>query len=114
MAGDVLDHDDSVIDQDADREDQREQADAIDRVAHQFGGEQRQQDRGRDHHQRHQRLAPADRERDQHDDRDRGEPEVKQQLVGLVVGGLAVVAGDLDLRVIGGSATALQRLEPVR
>ena len=36
MAGDVLDHHDRVVDQDADGEDQREQADAVDGVAHQL------------------------------------------------------------------------------
>ncbi len=113
VAGDVLDHDDGVVDQDADREDQREQADAVDGVAHQIGGKQRQQYRGRDHDQRHQRLAPADRDRDQTDDRDRGEPEVKQKFVGLLVGGLAIVAGDGDLDVIGDQA-GLQPFEPVR
>ena len=59
MAGDILNHDDGVVDQNADRENQGEQADAIDGVAHQIGGKQRQQDRGGDHDQRNQRLAPA-------------------------------------------------------
>ncbi len=36
---DVFDDDDRVVDQDADRKDQREQADPVDRVAHQPGGE---------------------------------------------------------------------------
>ena len=47
MAHDVFDHDDRIVDQDADREDQREQADAIDRVAHHPGGEEGQKDCGR-------------------------------------------------------------------
>ena len=51
--------------------------------------------------------------RDQHDDGDRGEPEVEQQLVGLVVGRSAVVAGDLD-RDIGRDQPALQRLDARR
>ena len=38
---------------------------------------------------------------DQHNDRDRGQAEVKQQLVGLFVGGLAIVAGDIDRDIIG-------------
>ena len=94
VAGDVLDHDDGVVDQDADREDQREQADAVERVAHEPRGEEREQDRGRDDDRHHERLAPADGEGDQGDDRDRGEAEMEEELVGLLVGGLAVVAGD--------------------
>ena len=113
VAGDVLDHHDGVVDQDAYREDQGEQADAVDGVAHQIRGEHRQQDRGRDHDQRDQRLAPADRDRDQDDDRDRRQTEVKQQLVGLFVRGLAIVPGDGDLDVIGDQAR-FQPLEPVR
>ena len=63
--------------------------------------------------QRDHRLAPADRDRDQHDDRDRREAEVKQQFVGLLVGGLAIVAGDRDLDVVGDQAR-FQPVEPVR
>ena len=73
MPGDVLDDDDGVVDQNADREDQREQADAIDRIAHRFGGEERQQDGRRNDDQRDERLAPADGERDEQDDRHRRE-----------------------------------------
>ena len=35
VPGDVLDHHNRVVDQDADREDQREQTDPVDRIAHQ-------------------------------------------------------------------------------
>ena len=96
VAGDVLDHHDGVVDQDADGEDQREERDPVQRVAHQPGGEERQQDRHRDDDRDHEGLAAADGEGDQGDDRDRGEAEVVEELVGLLVGGLAVVAGDLD------------------
>ena len=50
VARDVLDHHDRVVDQDADGEDQREQADAVERVAHQPRRKEREQDGGRDHH----------------------------------------------------------------
>jgi len=76
-----------------------EQADAVQRVAHHPGGEQGEQDRGRDDHRDHHRLAPADGKRHQHHDRDRGKAEVKQQLVGLLIGGFSVVARNLDLQV---------------
>ena len=113
MARDVFHHHDRVVDQNADREDQREQADAVDGVAHQIGGKQRQQDRGGDHHQRHQRFAPADRHRDQHHDRDGGDAEMQQQLVGFFVGGLAIVARHGDLNV-GRDQPALQGVEALR
>ena len=71
VAGDVLDDDDGVVDQDADREDQREERDPVQRVAHQPGGEERQQDRHRDDDRDHEGLAAADGEGDQRDDRDR-------------------------------------------
>ena len=96
---DVLDDDDGVVDENADREDQREQADAVDRVAHHPGGEERQQDRRRDDDEDDDALAPADRRGDEHDDRDGGEREMEQQLVGLLVRGLAVVARDRDVEV---------------
>ena len=112
VAGDVLDHDDGVVDQDADREDQREQADAVQRVAHDARGEEREQDGGRDDHRHDQRLAPADRDGDEDDDRDRREAEMEEELVRLLVGGLAVVAGDRHLDVFGKDLAA-HRLEPL-
>ena len=69
MPDDVLDHHDRVVDQDADREDQREERDPVERVAEQVEDQERQrQGRGngdRDHH----RLAPAEHEQDQERDR---------------------------------------------
>src|SRR5581483_169293 len=111
-AGDVLHHDDGIVDEDADREDQGEQADAVDGVAHQVGGKQRQQDGGGDDDQRDCGLPPADGDRDQGDDGDGRKAQVEQQLVGLLVGRLAVVAGDGDGDV-GGNQPALARIEPV-
>ena len=73
MPGDILHHDDGVIHQDADREDQREQADPVDRVAHQLRRQHRQQDCRGYHHQGDERLAQADGEADQHHNGDRGE-----------------------------------------
>ncbi len=112
VAGDVLHHDDGVVDQNADREDEREQADPVDGVAHQVGGEQREQDRGRNHHQGDHRLAPPDRHRDEADDRHGREAEMQQQLVRLLVGGLAIVAADGDVDV-GRNEPPLERIEPI-
>ncbi|MPL73164.1 hypothetical protein SDC9_18957 [bioreactor metagenome] len=94
---DVLDHHDRVVDEDADREDQREEADAVQREAHDVRGKQRQQDRHRNDDRHHDAFPPADREEDKRDDRHRGEAEVEQELVRLLVRGLAIVAGDLHL-----------------
>ncbi len=98
---DVLDHDDGVVHQDADGEDQREQRHAIEREAVGPGCEQRE--RQRDHHRGadDDRLAPADGEPDQRHHRDGREGQLGDQLLGLVVGGLAVVARDADLDPLG-------------
>ncbi len=95
VAVDVLDHNDGVIHQDADREDQGEQRDAVQRVTEQEGAEQRHQDGDGDHHCRHRRRTPADGQPDEGDDRDSGQPEMEQQLVGLLLRRLAVVARDI-------------------
>ena len=110
MPDDVLDHHDGIVDQDADREDQREQAHAVDRVAHQPGGEERQQDGGRDDHQDHDALAPANGDGDEQHDRHRGKREMEQQLVGLLRGRLAVVAAHRHRDVVG-QQPALHRLQ---
>ena len=108
VAGDILDHHDGVVDQDADGEDQREQRDAVDRVAHQIGSKQRHQNGGRDDDQHDEAFAPADHESDQQHDGDGGQAEMEEQLVGLLVGGLAVIAGDGDLDAFGDQAAAQQ------
>ena len=84
------------------------------RVAHQPGGEEREQDRHRDDDERRPRASRQPMANgDQHDDRDRGEAEVEQELVGLLVGGLAVVAGDLD-STSSGISWPCSALEPVQ
>ena len=113
MADDVLDHDDRVVDQDADREDQREEADPVDRVAHQPGSEEREEDSGRDDDEDDDAFAPPDRKGDEHDDREGCQREMEEQLIGLFGGGLAVVAGHRYRDVIG-NQPALHRLEPLR
>ena len=95
---DVFDDDDGVVDENADREDQREQADAVDRVAHHPRGEHRQQDGRRDDDEDDDAFAPADHQHDESDDRESGEREMKQQLVRLLVRGLAVIARRPRLR----------------
>ena len=66
VADDVLDDDDRVVDEDADREDQREQRDAVERVAVEVEDEQRQRERRPGSRAgRPATLAPAEREPDQ-------------------------------------------------
>ena len=101
VAGDILDHHDRIIDQDADREDQREQADAVDGKAHDLAGEHGQHDGGGDDDRSNSGLAPADRKADQNHDRNRCQGEVKDQLVGLFVGGFAIVAGHRHADAVG-------------
>ena len=113
VPGNVLDDDDGIINQNADREDQGEQADAVDRVAHHHRGKQRQQDRRRDDDQRHQRLTPANAEGDQDHDRDRRKSKMEQQFVGFVVCGRAIVAGHFHFHALGdqGALEGLESLE---
>ncbi|GBD41362.1 hypothetical protein HRbin39_00743 [bacterium HR39] len=100
VARDVLDEDDGVVDEDADREDQREQAHPVDGIARHPGGEEGQQDGDRDRPQDDVGLAQADEQRDDEDDGKRGEEQVEEQLVGLLRGRLAVVAGHLHPHVV--------------
>ena len=71
MAGDILDHHNGIIDQNADGKDQREQADPVDRKAHDPRSEHRQHDRGRDNYGGDASLAPTDRKADKNDDGNR-------------------------------------------
>jgi hypothetical protein len=96
---DVLDDDDRIVDQDADREDEGEERDAVQRVAVQVEHEQRQRERHRNGDQDHERLAPAKGQPDEHGDGDDRDKHVPQELVRLVRRGLAVVARDRDLHI---------------
>jgi hypothetical protein len=107
VAVDVLDHHDGVVDQDADGEDQREQAHAVEREAPGPAGEQRGREREDDGRADDDGLAPAQRQAHQQDHRAGGEGQLLDQLVGLFGGGLAVVArhGGLDA---GGASRVLR------
>ena len=65
---DVLDDDDRVVHEDADREDQREEGDAVERVAEEPEDEERERERHRHGEQHDARLAPAERQRHQQRD----------------------------------------------
>ena len=93
-AVDVLDHHDCVVDQNADREDQREQRHPVEREAPGPRGEQGCR-KGQCHrHADDQRFAPAECQPDQRDHGGGGEDQLADQLLRLVGGGGAIVARD--------------------
>ena len=93
MAVDVLDHHDGVVNQDADREDQREKRHPVQRKAPGPGGEQGH-GQGQDHGRANDGgLAPAQGQEHQGHHRCGGEQQLLDQLDRLVVGRRAVVAG---------------------
>ncbi|MDA1222533.1 MAG: hypothetical protein O3B85_10970, partial [Planctomycetota bacterium] len=97
---DVLDVDDRVVDDEPERQRQREQRHAVDRVAGEFVDEERQRERDRHGGRDHQALADAERQRDQRDHDDDRDPEALEQLVDLVIGGAAVVSRHAPVRVV--------------
>ena len=99
MAHDVFHHHDGVVHQNADGKDQREQRHPVQRVAEEVEDEQRERQGHRNRDQHHAGFAPAQRQRDQQRDRKRRDEQVLQQFVGLVLRGLAIVAGDGDVQV---------------
>ena len=110
MASDVLDHNDGVVDENTDREDQREEAHPVQRVAHDAGGEEREENGGGNDDGNHQRLAPADGDRHEEDDGNCREPQMEEKLVGLIVCRFAIVPRDGDGEV-GGDERALKLLQ---
>ncbi len=100
MAVDVLDDDDGVVDKDADGEDEGEEADPVEGVAEEVRRGQGQGQRHRDDDRDDDGLTSRQGDPHEEDHRERRRPQVGQQLVGLLLGGGAVVAGleDLDVR----------------
>ena len=60
VPGNVLDHHDRIVDEDTNRENQREQTDPVDGEAHHVGSKHGQHDRGRDDDCGNSRFAPTD------------------------------------------------------
>ncbi len=90
----VLDDDDRIVDQDPDREDQREQAYAVQRETPRPRSEQRGGEREDHRHADDRRLAPAQRHEHQRDHRKRREQQLRDQEFRFVARRLSVVAGD--------------------
>ena len=93
-AVDVLHHHNSVVDQDADRENQREQRHAIEGESPRPRGEQRCRQGQQYCRTNDQGLAHPQREQHQQHHRGGGENQLLDQLLRLVIGSGAVVAGD--------------------
>ena len=100
VAHHVLHVDDGVVHQDADGEDEGEEGDAVEGEAEQIEGRQGQGQGHRDGNGHHPGLSPAQDQGDQQADAGHRQAHVEQQLVGLLPGRLAVVAGHghLDVR----------------
>ena len=92
MTVDIFHNHDGIVDQDADRKDQRKQRYAINREAPGPRGEQCQCQGDDDCSTDDRSFAPAHCEYDQHDYGRRGKDQLLNELHGLVVGGLAIVA----------------------
>ena len=97
----VLDDDDGVVHKDADAEDQGEECDAIDGVTEEVEYRHGERERHWNGEQDDTRLTPAEEERDQQGYRQRRQQQVLEQFVGLVLGGLSVVAGCGNRHVVG-------------
>jgi hypothetical protein len=91
-AMDVFDDDNGVIDQDANRENQRKQRNAVQREAPGPGGEQRGRQRQGHGDTDDHRLAPAERKENQQHDEGGGEDQLADQLLRLLGRRFAVIA----------------------
>ena len=110
VAVDVLDDDDRVVHEDADREDEGEERHAVQGVAEEIRREEREGERRGDRDEDDDRLAAPEEERHEDHDGERREAHVEDQLGRLLVGRLAVVARLRD-RHVGGHDGPLEPLE---
>ncbi len=97
MAVDVLHHDDGVIHQDADGEDQRKEGHPVEGKAPRPAGKQGQCQGDDDGDPHHQRLAPPHAHQHQQYHRRGGKDELADEGVGFGLGGDAVVTGHRHL-----------------
>ena len=96
VTDDVFHHHDGVVHQNADREDQGEERDPVQRVAVQIEHGKRERECHRDGEEYDEGLAQAQRDGDQEADRDHRDQHVQQQFVRFLGGGFAVLAGDVQ------------------
>src|SRR5271166_5649830 len=100
MAHDVLDHNDSVVDKDADREDQSKQCDPVQGVTVQVEHCEREGERDRYCQKYDAGLPPAQGKCNQQCDRQGCDQKVFEKFVGFVLRGLAIVARNRDVQII--------------
>ncbi len=93
---DVLDHDDGVVDQNADGEDEREHRHAVDGELQDIGDRQRHQQHGRNGDQHDDRRPRAHGDEGEHRHQGRHDEQLEDQPRHLLVGGGTVVARDGD------------------
>ena len=101
VAVDVLHHHNGVVHQDADRENQRKQRYPVEGEAPSPGRKQRHRERQHHGHAHDGGLAAAQGQEDECHHRRCGEQQLLDELLGLVVGGGAVVAGFRHLHAVG-------------
>jgi hypothetical protein len=99
---DVLEHDDRIVDHQADGEDQRQQRQDVDRVPHGVHEDEAADQRDRDGHRRHQ--CGAERAQEQQNDQHHQAQSFEQAFQHLVNRGIdedRIVGADLDPHAIG-------------
>ena len=107
VADDVFNDDDGVVHEDADREDQGEERDAVERVSIKVEHEQGERERRGDGEEHDERFAPAEKQKDEDCHAEDGDAHVEEKLVAFLGGGVTVVAGDGEVDV-GGQQRAAQ------
>ena len=106
MAVNVLHHDNGIVHENADGENEREQRHTVQRESPRPGSEQCSGERYDDRRTHHQRFTSPHRQHHQQDYAGGGEEQLLNELLGFVVRGNAVVAGHCHLHVIGDDGAA--------
>ena len=89
---DVFDDHNGIIDQNTNRENQREQTHPVDSQSQHHGAEHSEQNNDGDNNKHHQRRPPAQCEPDQQSHDTGSNEQFENQLIDLVVGGGTVIA----------------------
>ena len=109
---DVLDHDNRIIHQNADRKDQRKQRHPVEREAPGPGGKQCQQQGDHDGEPHDHRLAPTHADQHQQHHGQSGKDQLTDQRIGLIGRRDAVIPGHRHLD-LGGQQAVFQHGDPL-
>ena len=101
----ILNHDDRIIDQNANRKNQRKKRHAVQRKAPRPRGEECRREGERDRDADDQRLALAERKKDQQHDESGCKNEFANQLLRLVSRGFAVVSRHRNFNAVRNNAS---------